>query len=87
MRHSVLLIMTIACLVPKAFAIYGMEAGRPIFDVPIIPALIPFSAFIFVRFGEQIVPFQAKQLHVEYDYIVGKFHTSETNHIDIYHHS
>lgn len=71
MRHSVVLVL--ACLMPTCFAIYGMDAGRPLFDVPILPALIPFSAFIFVRFGEQIVPFQAKQLHVEYDYIVGKY--------------
>lgn len=82
MRHFELVILfvlvTFAGFLPKASAIYGLDAGRPIFDIPIIPALIPFSAFIFVRFGEQIVPFQAKQLHTEYDYIIGMFHVIQT---------
>lgn len=59
----------------KCDAFYGSEGGRPMFDVPILPALIPFSAFIFVRFGEQVVPFQAKKLNSEYDYIVGEYST------------
>lgn len=61
----------------KCDAFYGSEGGRPVFDVPILPALIPFSAFIFVRFGEQVVPFQAKKLNVEYDYIVGEYCATE----------
>ncbi|XP_022690696.1 glucose dehydrogenase [FAD, quinone]-like isoform X3 [Varroa jacobsoni] len=70
MKMRLLVVLMAACFMPTTLAIYGMDGSRPLFDIPILPALIPFSAFIFVRFGEQVVPFQAKQLHVEYDYIV-----------------
>ncbi|XP_075531979.1 glucose dehydrogenase [FAD, quinone]-like [Dermacentor variabilis] len=39
-------------------------------DIPFIPAIIPFTAFLFVRFGERIVPFQSEHIQKEYDYVI-----------------
>ncbi|XP_064490285.1 glucose dehydrogenase [FAD, quinone]-like isoform X1 [Ornithodoros turicata] len=39
-------------------------------DIPILPATIPFLAFLFVRLGERVVPFQSEHLRKEYDYVI-----------------
>ncbi|KAL3187329.1 hypothetical protein MRX96_025630 [Rhipicephalus microplus] len=45
-------------------------------DIPLVPAIIPFTAFLFVRFGERIVPYQSEHIQKEYDYIIGHRPTS-----------
>ncbi|KAL1476718.1 hypothetical protein MTO96_018236 [Rhipicephalus appendiculatus] len=46
-------------------------------DIPFLPAVIPFTAFLFVRFGERIVPFQTEHIQKEYDYIIGMLPSAE----------